>query len=286
MAGVGMPEPQGVAHESSAGSLREMSPSGADPVKRQRILDAAVRTFGRRGYHDAKIAEIASEAHVAEGTVYLYFRNKEHLFATVFDEKMDLLLARGREIAASGDPAAERLTRLVDLHLTFLASDRDLASLFQIELRRSARMLQRVIRSKLVDYFRLLGGVLKDGIESGEFRAQLSPRLAVRVLFGAADEIVSEWLFSGEPTLLTDARKVVGMLLSGFAPEDEQGEPDRRFPRATGPPTVALPRGRKGRSAAVPRRAARGESAHDPFRFRHPRRPHPVHAGRHRLFGR
>ncbi len=261
MAGDGLPEPQRSAHEKAAEAPREASPAGADPEKRQRILDAAVRIFGRRGYHDAKIAEIASEARVAEGTVYLYFRNKEHLFATVFDEKMDQLLARGREIAASTDSASERLTRLVDLHLTFLASDRDLASLFQIELRRSARMLQRVIRSKLVDYFRLLGGVLKDGIESGEFRAQLSPRLAVRVLFGAADEIVSEWLFSGEPALLTDARKVVGMLLSGFAPRDEQGEPGGRVPSGQRGPTPVVPsvparRGRK-RGKAAPGRQRR-----------------------------
>jgi TetR/AcrR family fatty acid metabolism transcriptional regulator len=249
MAGDGMPEPQGIARGTAADSPRETSPAGADPEKRLRILEAAVRIFGRRGYHDAKIAEIASEARVAEGTVYLYFRNKEHLFATVFDEKMDQLLARGREIAASEDPASERLTRLVDLHLTFLASDRDLASLFQIELRRSARMLQRVIRSKLVDYFRLLGGVLKDGIENGEFRAQLSPRLAVRVLFGAADEIVSEWLFSGEPTLLTDARNVVGMLLSGFARENAPGKPAA--------PASAPSRKRKKPAKAAPARGRR-----------------------------
>ena len=227
MAADAIPEPRRATRGSPPEAHRPASPAGADPEKRQRILDAAVRVFGQRGYHDAKIAEIASEARVAEGTVYLYFRNKEDLFSTVFDEKMDQLLARGREIAAGGDTASERLTRLVDLHLTFLAADRDLASLFQIELRRSARMLQRVIRSKLVDYFRLLGGVLKDGIEAGEFRAQLSPRLAVRVLFGAADEIVSEWLFSGEPTLLTDARKVVGMLLSGFASKKKTGEAAR-----------------------------------------------------------
>jgi TetR/AcrR family transcriptional regulator, fatty acid metabolism regulator protein len=224
----GEPGLAGTGREGRSRASRAASPSGADPGKRQRILDAAVRTFGRRGYHDAKIAEIASAARVAEGTVYLYFRNKEDLFATVFDEKMDDLLARGREIVRSEASAADRLTRLVDLHLTYLAADRDLALLFQIELRRSARMLQRVIRSKLVDYFRLLGGVLKDGIESGEFRAQLSPRLAVRVLFGAADEIVSEWLFSGEPALLTDARKVVGMLLSGFAERGGRREPGGR----------------------------------------------------------
>jgi TetR/AcrR family fatty acid metabolism transcriptional regulator len=250
------PDLQAVDRESAAGAAREPSPAGADPGKRQRILDAAVRTFGRRGYHDAKIADIAAAARVAEGTVYLYFRNKEDLFATVFDEKMDDLLARGREIVRAESSAADRLTQLVDLHLTFLASDRDLASLFQIELRRSARMLQRVIRSKLVDYFRLLGGVLKDGIERGEFRAQLSPRLAVRVLFGAADEIVSEWLFSGEPALLTDARKVVGMLLSGFAARDRRQKPERRV--SSGPP--AAPR-RKQVSRGRPSPAHRRRSA-------------------------
>ena len=254
------PDLQAVDRESAAGAAREPSPAGADPGKRQRILDAAVRTFGRRGYHDAKIADIAASARVAEGTVYLYFRNKEDLFATVFDEKMDDLLARGREIVRAESSAADRLTRLVDLHLTFLASDRDLASLFQIELRRSARMLQRVIRSKLVDYFRLLGGVLKDGIENGEFRAQLSPRLAVRVLFGAADEIVSEWLFSGVPALLTDARKVVGMLLAGFAAPHGPAEPGGRVPPGQrGPTPVARSAPRRSRekkrgSAASARR--------------------------------
>ena len=246
MAGNGIPEPEETARELAADSERGTSPAGADPEKRQRILEAAVRIFGRRGYHDAKIAEIASEARVAEGTVYLYFRNKEHLFATVFDEKMDDLLARGREIVRAEASAAERLTRLVDLHLTYLASDRDLASLFQIELRRSARMLQRVIRSKLVEYIRLLGGVLKDGIESGEFRPQLSPRLAVRVLFGTADEIVSEWLFSGEPALLTDARKVVGMLLSGFAEPNGPGEPEGRVPPGRRGPTPVAPSAPRG----------------------------------------
>jgi len=247
------PDLQETDRASSAGAPQEPHPAGADPGKRQRILDAAIRTFGRRGYHDAKIADIAAAARVAEGTVYLYFRNKEDLFATVFDEKMDDLLARGREIVQAKASAADRLTGLVDLHLTYLASDRDLASLFQIELRRSARMLQRVIRSKLVDYFRLLGGVLKDGIENGEFRAQLSPRLAVRVLFGAADEIVSEWLFSGEPALLTDARKVVGMLLAGFAAPQGPAEPGGRVPPGS-PSAPRRSKANKRGSAASARR--------------------------------
>jgi TetR/AcrR family transcriptional regulator, fatty acid metabolism regulator protein len=217
---------------------RDPAPSGADPGKRRRILDASIRTFGRRGFHDARIAEIAAAAKVAEGTVYLYFRNKEDLLGTIFDETMDDLLARGRKLAAADAPAADRLTGLVDLHLRILGSDRDLASLFQIELRRSARLMERVIREKLVDYFRILGGVVKEGIASGEFRVDLEPRLAVRVLFGAADEILSEWIFSGGSEPVANAKKLVGALLRGFAsgetpsPKKSARTPSRRSPRA------------------------------------------------------
>jgi TetR/AcrR family fatty acid metabolism transcriptional regulator len=197
--------------------MAERSPAGADPEKRRRILGAAVRTFGRRGFHEARIAEIAAAAKVAEGTVYLYFRNKEDLLGVVFDESMDDVLEKGRALARSKGPAAERLTALVDLHLQFIGSDRDLASVFQIELRRSARLVERFSRSKLVEYFRLLGDVLRDGIASGEFHRDLDPRLAVGILFGASDEVLSEWLLSGEKKPIADAKQLVGTLLRGFA---------------------------------------------------------------------
>ncbi|MEO6323655.1 MAG: TetR/AcrR family transcriptional regulator [Thermoanaerobaculia bacterium] len=191
--------------------------SGADPEKRKRILKAAIRVFGRRGFHEARIAEIASAAKVAEGTVYLYFKNKEDLLGVIFDETMDEVLQDGRTIRFSEAPASERLVRMLELHISFLTSDRDLASVFQIELRRSARLVERFSRSKLVEYFRLLEAVLRDGVERGELRADLDPRLAVRILFGAADEIMSEWLLSGEAFPAANGPLLVGTLLQGFA---------------------------------------------------------------------
>src|SRR5512141_738272 len=104
-----------------AAAGEERAPAGADPETRRRILEAAVRTFGRRGFHEARIAEIAAAAKVAEGTVYLYFRNKEDLLGVVFDETMDGVLAEARGIRFSEKPAAERLTKLVELHISFLA---------------------------------------------------------------------------------------------------------------------------------------------------------------------
>src|SRR5260221_2264021 len=217
---------------------------GADPEKRRRILGAAIRTFGRLGFHEARIAEIAAAAKVAEGTVYLYFRNKEDLLGVIFDDTMDDVLAKAREVRDSEEPAAARLAGLVDLHLTFLASDRDLASVFQIELRRSARLVERFSRSKLVEYFRLLGDVLRDGIASGEFRKDLDPRLAVRNLLGAADESLSEWLLSGDPTPAADGRQLVGTLLAGFSSGTRS--------RATAPP--ASNRSSRRRASSRPAR--------------------------------
>jgi TetR/AcrR family fatty acid metabolism transcriptional regulator len=202
----------------------------ADPEKRKRLLQAAVQTFGRRGFHEARIAEIAAEAGVAEGTVYLYFRNKEDLLGCVFDETMDGVLSQAREIRASEGTAAEKVKGLVGLHLSFLAKDRDLASVFQIELRRSARLVERFSRTKLSEYFRLLDGVLREGIASGELRRDLDPRLAVRILFGAADEILSEWLLSKESKPAADAEKLVGLLLHGFFACKHETKP-RRAPR-------------------------------------------------------
>jgi TetR/AcrR family transcriptional regulator, fatty acid metabolism regulator protein len=209
------------ATAAAAEAVEDRAPLGADPQKRRRILEAAIRTFGQRGFHEARVAEIAAAAKVAEGTVYLYFRNKEDLLGVVFDESMDDVLAKGRAIARSKVSADERLTALVDLHLEFIGSDRDLASVFQIELRRSALLVERFSRSKLVEYFRLLGAVLRDGIANGEFRRDLDPRLAVRILFGASDEILSEWLLSGERKPSADARQLVGALLKGFAARED-----------------------------------------------------------------
>ena len=202
--------------------------AGADPEKRRRILAAAIQTFGRRGFHEARIAEIAGAAGVAEGTVYLYFKNKEDLLGVVFDETMDGVLERAREIRREEASASERLTRLVDLHISFLAADHDLASVFQIELRRSARLVERFSRSKLLEYLRLLDAICREGIERGEFRKDLDPQTAVRILFGSADDVLSEWLLTGRPAPAVGGKAIVETLLHGFISCDRRTGNERR----------------------------------------------------------
>ena len=67
------------------------------PDKRQRILDAALKVFAERGYYNAKVAEVARQAGVADGTIYLYFENKDDLLINLFEDRMDFLIRRLRE---------------------------------------------------------------------------------------------------------------------------------------------------------------------------------------------
>src|SRR5436853_6899073 len=103
--------------------------------KREAILRAATRVFARNGYFNSKVADIASAAGVADGTVYHYFKSKEEILHSIFDRGVDNAITEARQqLEAISDPR-EKLRRIAHLHLERLGADRDLAVVFQVELR-------------------------------------------------------------------------------------------------------------------------------------------------------
>jgi TetR/AcrR family fatty acid metabolism transcriptional regulator len=186
--------------------------------KRQRILQAAVKVFAKKGYHGAKVSEIARRADVADGTIYLYFRNKEDILVSLFDEVMLEHLEKAREdlTAVSGAPA--RLLAIAEHHLRAMGSNRDLAVVFQVELRQSTRFMERFTASWLQDYFGLLGEVIEQGQREGSLRADLPRKVATKAFFGALDEMVTSWIIGGGNYDLAElARPVVALFLGGAA---------------------------------------------------------------------
>ena len=114
--------------------------------KRDRILAAATQVFARHGFFGAQVADVAREAGVAAGTVYLYFRSKDDLLISIFEKTMASAIAEGRQaLAALTDPEA-RLRRIARLHLARLGADRDLAVVFQVELRQTTKFMARFRR--------------------------------------------------------------------------------------------------------------------------------------------
>ncbi|HLA78668.1 MAG TPA: TetR/AcrR family transcriptional regulator [Vicinamibacteria bacterium] len=184
--------------------------------KRERILEAAVKVFAKKGYFAAKVAEIARKAGVADGTIYLYFRNKEDILVSLFDQVMADYLERVRREVEAAVGAPDRLLAMAEQHLRGLGSNRELAVVFQVELRQSTKFMERFTASWLQDYFALLNDIIEDGQEDGTFRPDLPRKIVAKAFFGALDEMVTSWILSRKDYDLGQlAAPVVDLFLRG-----------------------------------------------------------------------
>jgi TetR/AcrR family transcriptional regulator, fatty acid metabolism regulator protein len=184
--------------------------------KRDAILAAAVEVFARRGYFGAQVADIARAAGVAAGTVYLYFRSKDDLLVSIFVKTMREAREEGRAALQGVADPVERLRRIARLHLDRLGRDRNLAVVFQVELRQSTKFMERFSTSDLRDYLGIIRDTIAHGQETGAFRKTLSPTLAAKMFFGALDEMATNWILSNRRyALAADADALVDLFVNG-----------------------------------------------------------------------
>src|SRR5437660_5947869 len=196
----------------TAVSRRDSTPG----PKRDAILRAAIDVFADRGFFSAQVADIARAAGVAAGTVYLYFKSKDDLLVSIFDRSMRDGLAAGRAAVANLDDPRERLRRLARAHLARLGGDRNLAVVFQVELRQSTKFMERFSSTLLRDYLGLIRDAIADGQHAGAFRGDIKATVAAKVFFGALDEMATNWMLSRRRySLESDADTVVDLFING-----------------------------------------------------------------------
>jgi TetR/AcrR family fatty acid metabolism transcriptional regulator len=184
--------------------------------KHDAILRAAARVFAERGFFNAQVADIAREAGVAAGTVYLYFKSKDDLLFSIFERTMREAIAEGRAALAEVDDPVERLRRIARLHLERVSRDRDLAVVFQVELRQSTKFMERFSATQLREYLGIIRDIIADGQTRGLIRPEINPTLATKVLFGALDEMTTNWILSRRRRPLAgDADLVMDLFLNG-----------------------------------------------------------------------
>ena len=200
----------------SARSLPTVRPAVAD--KREAILRAATHVFARNGYFNSKVADVARVAGVADGTVYLYFKSKEEILHSIFDRGVNKAIAEGRkEIAEIADPR-EKLRRIAQLHLERMSADRDLAVVFQVELRGSTKFMEEFSAAGLAEYLRLIRETFEEGQRAGVFRADLNAKVVAKVLFGALDEMTTNWILSKRRYRLAPmANPILDIFLNGVS---------------------------------------------------------------------
>lgn len=164
--------------------------------KRAAILRAAIQVFARNGYFNSKVADIARVAGVADGTVYLYFKSKEEILHSIFSHTMDEAIAAGRaEVAKLTDPH-EKLQAIARNHLALLGADRDLAVVFQVELRGSTKFMEEFSAAGMSIYLQDIRAAIEAGQAAGVFRKGLNAKVLAKILFGALDEMATNWILS------------------------------------------------------------------------------------------
>jgi TetR/AcrR family fatty acid metabolism transcriptional regulator len=168
----------------------------ARPDKRERITEAAIAVFAEKGYRSSRVSDVAQAAGVADGTIYLYFKNKEDLLLSIFEEKMELLLSElHAELANIGCPL-EKIRTYVTSHFDLLRTHPELAQVFQVELRQSHKFLREYRPEPLWAYLNVFSDIVQEAQAEGLIRADVDPFISKWAFFGALDELSIQWVLS------------------------------------------------------------------------------------------
>jgi TetR/AcrR family fatty acid metabolism transcriptional regulator len=164
--------------------------------KYEAILRAATLVFARNGYFNSKVSDIAAEAGIADGTVYLYFKSKEEILHSIFDRAMGIFFAEAKEELGKLSTPEEKIRSIAQLHLEKLGTDRNSAIVFQVELRSSTKFMEEFSAAGLAKYLDLIRKTFEEGQKSGIFRTTLNSKVCSKMLYGALDEMATNWILS------------------------------------------------------------------------------------------
>lgn len=164
--------------------------------KRSRILKAAVKIFAKNGFHNSKVNDIAKEANVADGTIYLYFKNKDDILISLFEEALSLLINNMREELKLAKSPLERVRRFIQIHLMTVERYQAVAEVMQVELRQSHKFMKEYVPEKFAEYLNIISDIVADGQKQGLIKKDIIPAVFKRALFGALDEISLNWVLT------------------------------------------------------------------------------------------
>jgi len=186
--------------------------------KYYRIINAATKIFAKKGFFQAKVSDIAKEAQVADGTIYLYFENKDDILISLFEEQMKLVLANMKAQLSEERDAVKKIEKFAVTHLKLIESNKNVAEIIQVELRQSSKFMKEYKNEGFLEYLNLIADIIKEGQETGVFSRKVIPDIAKRAFFGALDEMSRFWVLSSRKKydIETAAKQISGYFLRGL----------------------------------------------------------------------
>ncbi|MSP17872.1 MAG: TetR/AcrR family transcriptional regulator [Myxococcales bacterium] len=201
-----------------------MNPHSPKSDKRLRILESAEKVFAQKGFFGAKVADIAEDAGVADGTIYLYFRSKDELLISLFEVQMERVHEElERELAGASDPE-DRLRRFMRAYVRLIQQNPHAAEVITIELRQSEKFMKQYSNPRFAEFLKRLAAIIDDGQQQGRFRKELPAPIVARALFGALDELALWWVSGrGEKLDLDKAAGWLGdLMLQGLVTKSDR----------------------------------------------------------------
>jgi TetR/AcrR family fatty acid metabolism transcriptional regulator len=201
---------------------KEKTPKENTSDKYHRILEAAVKVFAKQGFFQATISQIAKEAGVADGTIYLYFKNKDDILVNFFSYKTKQVFERFREDVDKADNAIDKLRNLIRRHLEEFQRDRNLAVVYQAETHSISRIAEDQIREMAKMYYDIVSEIVELGQDEGCMRRDLYIGLVKRFILGAVDEVINTWLHSGRKyDLVSMADPLIELIIRGIGMQQQ-----------------------------------------------------------------
>ncbi|WP_136808340.1 TetR/AcrR family transcriptional regulator [Desulfosediminicola flagellatus] len=190
--------------------------------KHSRIITAATKVFAKKGFFTARISDIAKEAKVADGTIYLYFNNKYDILISVFEEEIGKLVIQVKKALEKETNPQKMLEIFADKHLRTMKKNRNLAEVIQVELRQTNKVIKDYRNKTFTEYIDIVADIIRSGQDAGVFRPDIQPDLAKRAFFGALDEISRIWNISLETHYDVDetTSQVLLIFLSGLTADN------------------------------------------------------------------
>lgn len=184
----------------TAHSVKDGTETGKSPAsdKGQRILNAAETVFADCGFYNAKVSDIAKEAGVADGTIYLYFKSKDDLLISLFEARMTTVCDAMHAAVSKVSPAAEKLQTFIFTHFKMVNEHPRLAEVLTVELRQSSKFMKEHSNPKFAEYLKILATLIDEGQNAGELDSQVPAPLAARAIFGMVDELALAWLLGDD----------------------------------------------------------------------------------------
>jgi TetR/AcrR family transcriptional regulator, fatty acid metabolism regulator protein len=191
---------------------------GRNGDKHQRIIKAATKIFAKKGFFHAKVSDIAKEAKVADGTIYLYFANKDDILISLFEEQMKGVLENMIEEISREKEAVKKIEKFALIHLRLIERNKNMAEIIQVELRQSTKFMKEYKNERFLQYLNLIGDIVREGQEQGFIRKSVIPDIAKRAFFGALDEMSRFWVLSSHKKydIETAAKQISEYFLYGL----------------------------------------------------------------------